>query len=87
MYRPEYERIKQETLDAKNKKKDDDEAGELTGGALSKDSLIEFDDGIYKDSSDSEEGDDPLEDQMPKRQGKRKIKTIPEEDEEGKEPI
>ena len=87
MYRPEYERIKKETLEAKNKKADESETGELaSGGILNKDSLIEFDDGIYKDS-DSEEGDDPLEeDAATTSQSKRTIKTIPEEDEEGKEP-
>lgn len=85
MYRPEYERIKKETLEAKNKKADESETGELAGGGiLNKDSLIEFDDGIYKDS-DSEEGDDPLEEDAAS-QSKRTIKTIPEEDEEGKEP-
>ena len=84
VYRPEYERIKQETLEAKNKKADE-ETGEPTGSVLNRDSLIEFDDGIYKDS-DSEEGDDPLEEEVVNRHSKRTIKTIPEEDEEGKEP-
>ena len=88
VYRPEYERIKRETLEAKSKKADDEETGELAGGSglLNKDSLIDFGDGVYKDS-DSEEGDDPLEDDgpAPTSQSKRRIKTIPEEDEEGKE--
>ena len=87
MYRPEYERIKRETLEAKNKQPEE-ETGEMAGGStLDKDSLIDFGDGLYKDL-DSEEDDDPLEEEEPtKRQSKRTIKTIPEEDEEGKEPL
>ena len=87
VYKPEYERIKKEALEAKSKK--DEDMNEIASTSK-KDNLIEFDDGLYKDSDDEEEGDDPLDEDdevnynlKRKKTKSSKIKTIPEE-EEGK---
>jgi len=78
VYKPEYERIKKETLEAKTNKNDEDD-NEKKDCVSNEDNLIEFDDYIYNEDSEEEE-----EEAQPKR-NKKSINTIPEEDEdEGK---
>lgn len=81
VYKPEYERIKKDALEAKTTKEDDEAKDHI----MNKDSLIEFGDGdeLYKESSDEE--DDLMDDTLPVARSSKKnqIKTIPEE-EEGK---
>lgn len=77
-YKPEYERIKRETLEAKSTvDQEDDQASSI----LNKDSLIEFDDGLYKDSDEDEQSEE--ENYQSKRP--KTISTIPEEDEDEQE--
>ncbi|KAK4337117.1 hypothetical protein RND71_043435 [Anisodus tanguticus] len=54
VYRPEYERIKKEIIENVDKPIEEDES-------ISKDSLIEFDNGIYDDSSDEEDKKEMME--------------------------
>jgi hypothetical protein len=85
VYKPEYERIKKEAMEAKSKKNnDEDEEIVASGSGLNKDSLIEFDDGIYKSDDDEDEEDILGNDiEVDYNAKKRKIRTIPEEVEEG----
>lgn len=79
IYKPAYDRLKKETLEAKQRKdadNDDDESNSV----LNKDSLIEFDDGIYGDDDESE-----TENEINEKKRNKTINTIPEEEEEGRQ--